>query len=366
MRYWYIAAWAVIGGIALRQDSPPIELASSENSRFLLMRDPDALLARVDQGSAIGRLMLKGMVGQRGSTDFPAALVAEIDEIKAERKEKIGGRTILAFEAQGEIDATLKEPLREHDMFIVTFDAVDKRRVRQIHQADIEAMKMAVAFESETPSRFANITDGTYLLTEAGKIVYSITFSMSGEASVSTSLSDDGAKRISARYATLTGVDDLDSVERLFSQMAEYETDRLKAFLSGWAALEIFIAKSFKSYEQAFLSPFTKAEQPSLRERFLGRIKGVMKGKYRLTDKFIAVTAVLFPGAADEDVQQDYEKFCKLKDLRDSIFHGEFFSEKELPVHELATLLRKYVLAHLGMTNQALNADAPTTGAPVN
>ena len=130
--------------------------------------------------------------------------------------------------------------------------------------------------------------------------------------------------------------------------------------------MEILIAKSFKSYEQAFLSPFTKAEQPTLRERFLARIKGVMKDKYRLTDKFIAVTSVLFPGAADGDVQQDYEKFCKLKDLRDSIFHGEPFSEKELPVHELAALLRKYVLARIATPNQALNTDAPTSGAPVS
>jgi hypothetical protein len=220
---------------------------------------------------------------------------------------------------------------------------------------------MAVAFESETPSRFTDLTDGTYLLTEAGKIVYSISFEMSGEATVSTSLSDEAAKRISARYASLNEAHELDSVERLFSQMAEYGTDKLKAFLSGWAALEIFIAKSFKSYEQAFLSPFTKAEQPTLRERFLQRIKGVMKDKYRLTDKFIAVTAVLFPGALDDDVRQNYERFCKLKDLRDSIFHGEPFSEKELPVHDLAALLRKYVLARIA-PNQPINADTPTGG----
>ena len=366
MRYSYTAAWAVVGGISLRQDSPPIELACSRAFRFLLTRDPDAVLARVDEASAVGRLMLKGIIGQRGAADFPTALAAEIEQIKAERKKKIGGHAVLLFEAQGEIEATLKEPLREHDTFIVTFDAVEKRRVRQMHKADIEAMKVAVAFESDAPSRFADLTDGMYLLTEAGKIVYSISFSMSGEASVSTSLSDEAAKRISTRYAALNEADDLDSVERLFSQMAEYGTDRLKAFLSGWAALEILIAKSFKTYEQAFLSPFTKAEQPTLRERFLGRIKGVMKDKYRLTDKFIAVTTVLFPGAANEDVQQDYEKFCKLKDLRDSIFHGEPFSEKELPVHELAALLRKYVLARIATPNQALNADAPPSGAPVS
>lgn len=366
MRYTYTAAWAVVGGIALREGSPPVELANSGTSRFALTRDPDSDLARVDEASAVGRLMLKGMVGQRGAAGFSSALVSEIEEIKAERKKKIGGQAVLLFQAQGDIEATLKEPMREHDAFIVTFDAVEKRKVRQRHQADMEAMKAAVAFESDTPSRFADLADGTYLLTDPGKVVYSISFSMSAEASVSTSLSGEAAKRISARYAALTQADDLDSVDRLFSQMAEYGTDRLKAFLSGWAALEILVAKSFKSYEQAFLSPFTKADQPTLRERFLGRIKGVMKDKYRLADKFIAVTAVLFPGGADDEVQRDYATFCRLKEMRDAIFHGEPFSEKDLPVHELAALLRRYVLARIATPNKSLNPVAPTGGAPLS
>lgn len=90
--------------------------------------------------------------------------------------------------------------------------------------------------------------DGTHLLNDAGKPIYSISFSMSAETSVSTPLSNEAAARIGIRYVALNQENDLDSVERLFSQMSDYGTDRLKAFLSGWAALEILIAKSFKSY----------------------------------------------------------------------------------------------------------------------
>lgn len=57
MSYFYTAAWVVVGGISLRQDSSPIELASSKDYRFLLTRDPDAFLSRVDESSAIGRLI---------------------------------------------------------------------------------------------------------------------------------------------------------------------------------------------------------------------------------------------------------------------------------------------------------------------
>src|SRR6185437_6548049 len=366
MQYTYTAAWAVVGGVTLREDSLPIELASSENVRFTLTRDPDALLAKVDEASAVGRLMLKSLVGQRGPADFQGALASELEEIKAERKKKVGAQAVLLFQAHGEIEASVKEPLREHDTFIITFDAVEKDRVRQLHQTAIEAMKVAVAFESAAPSRFAYLSDGTYLLNHAGKPIYSISFSMSAEGSVSTPLSNEAAARIGARYVALNQENDLDSVERLFSQMADYGTDQLKAFLSGGAALEILIAKSFKSYEYAFLSPFTNADQPTLRERFLARIKCVMKDKYRLTDKFIAVTAVLFPSIEDAEAEKKYAEFCKLKELRDSIFHGEPFSEKDLPVHEMAALLRQYVLARVATPNTALNPDALTSGVPVS
>jgi hypothetical protein len=359
MRYSYSAAWSVIGGISLPTDREPIELCCSKSCRFVLTRDPDSLLGNIERGAAVGRLMLKGLVGQRGTAEFPIALEAEIEEIKAERKKKTGANVVLVVEAYGEIDATIHRPAHELEGFVVTFDAVDKQAVRRAHQPEIDAMKSAVAFDSEVPSRFAALSEGTYLTDEGGKIVYSISFSMSAEGSVSTNLSTEGSDRISARYSMLKQANDLDSVQRLFSQMADLGTDRLKAFLSGWAALEILIAKAFKTYEQAFLSPLTNAGQPTLRERFLGRIKVVMKDKYRLTDKFMAVAAVLFPAAPDTELQEDYEKFGRLKELRDSIYHGNEFSEKDLPVHDLAALLRKYVLAHIE-TSVAPSAPAIT------
>ncbi|MBK8275979.1 MAG: hypothetical protein IPK92_09065 [Nitrospira sp.] len=85
----------------------------------------------------------------------------------------------------------------------------------------------------------------------------------------------------------------------------------------------------------------------------------------RLSDKFLAVAAVLFPDSPDSAVQKDYKTFSRLKDIRDSIYHGDEFSEKDLPLHELAGLLRKYMLAHVETPNPAVNKDAPTSGAPV-
>ncbi|AOV17634.1 hypothetical protein BJI67_11700 [Acidihalobacter aeolianus] len=129
--------------------------------------------------------------------------------------------------------------------------------------------------------------------------------------------------------------------------MAVQGADQLKTFLSGWAALEILIAKAFKRYEQEFLSPFTQIGQESMRERFLARIKDVMKDKYRLSDKFVAVSAVLFRDASREDFQRDYQTFRDLKERRDSISHGDPFEENSLPIQQVDALLRKYCLAYI-------------------
>ncbi len=353
----------MVGGINLAKNAQPIELCQSEQCRFVLTNNPDFLLVDLDRENALGRLMLKGIVGQRGTTEFSVALNAEIEEIKAKRAKKIGSQPVLVVEANGKIEAEITKPFREHEGFIVTFDSVNKQAVARTHKSEIEAMKLALALESESPSRFAELGDGVFLINEEGKTIYSISFTMSGEATVSTGLTAEGVERISSRYAILQRANDIESVERLFSQMADYGTDNLKAFLSGWAAIEILIAKAFKIYEDAFLSPLANAGQNSLREKFIGRIKGVMKDKYRLTDKFVAVAAVLFPSSPENEMQKDFEKFSKLKKLRDSIFHGEEFSEKNLPVHELAALLRKYILAHVETPNQANSADAKSRAA---
>ena len=320
MRYSYSATWAVVGGIALPNDSDSIELARSTNSRFVLTRDPDSLLSNFERGDALSRLMLKGMVGQRGATEFPIALEAEIKEIRAERKNKTGAQTVLALE--GDIAAKFDRPAQEQDGYIITFDAVDKQEVKRAHQSEIEAMKSALAFESDVPSRFAALSENTYLIDESGTIIYSINLSVSVEMTTSSPLSCDGAKRIGERYGRFRQANDLTSVQRLFSQTADFGTDRLRAFLSGWASLEILIAKSFNAYEQDFISPLANAGQPVLRERFLGRIRDVMRDKYRLTDKFVAVAAVLFPAVHDAELQEDYAQFCRFKKLRTQFIMG--------------------------------------------
>ncbi len=180
MKYIYKASWSVVGGINLGKDAQTIVLLESELCRFFLTNTPDPLLLDIDRGTALGRLMLRGFVGKRGDEEFPVALNAEIEEIKTERNKKRGSHPVMIVEAFGDIETEITRPFREHEDFIVTFDCVHKKEVARNHKSEIEAMKLAVALESDPPSNFTSLEDGIHLINEEGKTIYSISFTMSG------------------------------------------------------------------------------------------------------------------------------------------------------------------------------------------
>jgi hypothetical protein len=135
--------------------------------------------------------------------------------------------------------------------------------------------------------------------------------------------------------------------------MAARRSDRLRAFLFGWTALEILVAKAFKAYEKEFFSSAGNGWQQTLREGFIGSVRKMLESRYRSTDRFSAVTAVLFSDLAEEEVRGRLRSFSRLKELRDAISHGQDFVESELPVEEVEKLLRLYLFAALnrGVSN---------------
>lgn len=385
MRYTYIAAWSVRSGMKLPDGSEPLELYNSDGRRFTLTRDPDTLLMPIDRGAAISTAVRTAITSQaldrfreaaaaagtlykptgavfdamilkclteQAASDLEAAVSAAIGEIIAERerKRRVGG-TVLVFEAHGNVAATVDEE-RTGDCgeFIVYLDAVDEEAIKQDHRADEDAMKLALALDTSPPGSFTALSSGVYLMTDEGKAIHSLSHREYAEVVIVRQLRDEALARIRARYQRLRQLGDLERVQRLFAQMSDVKADRLdrlRPFLSGWAALEILIEKAFKIYEEEFLAPLTKADHPTVRERFLKRVKAVMQARYRLADKFDVVSAVLFPDAPDSEVQGDCDRFRRLKRIRDSVYHGDDLQEMDLPVRELAELLRKYVLGYV-------------------
>lgn len=122
--------------------------------------------------------------------------------------------------------------------------------------------------------------------------------------------------------------------------MTDHKNTPLFAFISGWTAIEILINKSFNMYKEVLANE----EELSICREFISRKNQNKKDvdEYTLMDKFILAVLKLFPN----DVDDDCEKFSALKKLRNSI-HNKEFSEPDLPVSELATLLKKYMHAYM-------------------
>lgn len=95
MQYTYKAAWSVVGGINLPATAGLVELSKTGSCRFVLTNDVNELLADIDIDTAIGRLMLKTLVGQHKAQDFVDVIASEVEEIRVERRKKVASSPVL-------------------------------------------------------------------------------------------------------------------------------------------------------------------------------------------------------------------------------------------------------------------------------
>ncbi len=339
MNYTYVTALRVIGGIRLPPESDPRVLYENDTCRFTLTTNPDRYLSKVDQGSVAGNLFLRGLFNAEKFPDPVEAIRNGVEALCKERRGSGGNPTVLVIEEFGKCLTSIGHSTE--------LPGIDKSAIRQAHKVRMEVMKLALAFESDPPSRFKKLTEGIFLTDDAGRTVYSLTFHANARLLIASALTDEKTTSIADRYKAAEIASELSSVCRLYAQMAENEDEPLKAFIFGWSALEIFIAKAFRKFEHHFMKPLLEGAQPRFRQRFLDRMREVMKDKYRLTDKFSCVTAVLFSDACEQAAEENMKTFQRLKKTRDEILHGGSFEENELPIHELSGLLRKYVVAYL-------------------
>ena len=102
------------------------------------------------------------------------------------------------------------------------------------------------------------------------------------------------------------------------------------------------MSKTFADYESRMFKQLAEAENSGGRE-YLGRIREVMKDKYRLADKFEIICCQLCPSDADADLND----FRKAKKIRDEMAHGEEVADAAFPVAVVQGLLKKYLKMHM-------------------
>lgn len=361
MRYTHIRAWAVIGGIGMPLGKSRMVLAETDSGTYSLETDISEPLALADRGQALGNVMLTAMVGQSKGVTAEERLSAALDELREERDRKAGKLPVLLFVGHGEVDVRQEGTRREEQDYVVTFDSFDKVAIRDRYNHGHRSMQLALALEASTRVRFNEIAAGTYCTAPDGKTLYSINFTGGGEGTVSTALSDAAVENICRRFSMLNGQAELKSTVRLFADMALWRRERFRAFISGWAALETLIKKTFGEYEQAFYGKLDSPHQPEMAEQFLVRLREVLGPNPNVRDKFLVVSAVLLPQQPAQDARADLEAFRSIKKQRDQIAHGAEFDESRLPIAELSRLLTKYLAAHADRSTKT-DAASPVQG----
>lgn len=346
VRFTHVRAWRVIGGIGMPPGQSSFQLVTTDAGTYSMEADADTALAVSDRGFAIGNVMLGGMFGVATGASADERMAAALAEIRSERQRKIGGQPVLLFVGHGETVVRIEGPHRIEPDHVVTFDSIDKFAIRDRYVHSHRSMQLALALQSVDRVRFDEVAIGTYCTDAAGRTVYSINISGNAELTTASPLAPDAVEAIARRFEMLNRQTELASTVRLFGDMASWGREPFRAFVSGWAALEILIKKTFKDYEEQFYGGLKSAHQPDLAAQFLKRARETLGRNLNVRDQFLAMSSVLLPHQSETDAQADLEMFLAVKKQRDDIAHGTDFDEAKLPVVEVNRLLTKYLAAH--------------------
>ncbi|MET3454822.1 hypothetical protein [Pseudomonas kilonensis] len=118
------------------------------------------------------------------------------------------------------------------------------------------------------------------------------------------------------------------------------KSGHLHAFIAAWTALEIFVAKQFKELQSSITISINGA---TTHKEFSNRMLIVMNDKYRLADKFAALSNLYDRTNSDADIAE----FKRIKGVRDKFFHKMEGEVKNLPLEQTRQLVSKYFLLYL-------------------
>ncbi|MCJ7676049.1 MAG: hypothetical protein MUO33_12985 [Sedimentisphaerales bacterium] len=346
MRYRYISIFRVLG-IKLPDGKSEIVLVNdtSTGTKIVLQSDIDTACFVLDRRTSVANMMLNSFFRGEGAGFLQETMDKEIRSIRDDRKEKFGGGPFVVFEFSGEVDIDQPKDFRDAGEFVVSFDFVDKNQLVNQFRKEIDKVLMSFFLVTEADYEIKKVTDGIYLLDESGKVWYSFKLSSSAHLTVSRCFDDTSLSHLLGYFDALAKTLDFEDVYRLLVQSCDKERDNFQSFLFAWTALEIFVNKTFKDYEHRFFNRYVVREVPSSGQQFFDRLRNVMKkGKYRLQDKFMVISACL-----SDESEKDLEEFVSTKKVRDKFLHGVRIDHSNLPTERTILLVRKYLRKHLAL-----------------
>lgn len=203
------------------------------------------------------------------------------------------------------------------------------------------ATAIALSRPHQVSKNYDCILDGYYAYEKKTGGFQKFTHNNASSSSITARISGKEIVDTSALSEVVHRNTELRSVATLFSAaLTPNNNGHLHSFIAAWTGLEIFIAKQFKEL-QASVQISVKGERAH--KEFSGRMLEIMKDKYRLLDKFAALSNYYCESDADADI----DKFKSLKRVRDNFFHSMEGEVESLPLNEARQLLEKYLRLHL-------------------
>ena len=350
-KYFYITAIRLYGW-KHPDDSGNITFYESGDGsiKAVLSNDIDSMLYEIDKANAVGCLLLKGFVGQLPEESREKLLIEEIERFKNERKKKVGKGECLIITIQGDCEASLEGVKRGKDGYAFGFDLIDKNKIKERYKDSIASIVTSASLINKEDYRYAKLTEGLYFIDEKEIPHYSITFSLTSNAFVSSDTPNDikeGAGKDS--FKRIFKDKEMEKVRRLYFRACDSDVEPLIAFILSWTALEMFIGKVFPNYEEELFCHLLRDLSGSSIKKYFDKLRNIIKkeNRLRLLDKFTVIAYCLYPDTADDDIKE----FSKLNGIRNDLLHENKTKDNSFPVKEVIKVFSRYFPAHYGDHN---------------
>lgn len=345
MQATYLAIYRVRGVIGLPDDSP-VQLLEAPAIKAVaqLTMARDVYFIHLRRLQAFSRMITETLVGGRQDLDSLSTRFSNALRGCAISEGIDFDKPLLIVSVMGEVTSLRMDRAMDVGEVSLGLELFDTQQLAQSAEAVLEAAVAGISL-SLSPTTTSVVTRIGFVAyaedSGTGRLSYTLEMSAYGSHASMTSVSREILTNASHLSQILYAKEDLKIVSHLLSRSLR-TTDDLQAFLTGWAALEILIAKTFKStYEPDLykaLGSMTAASQ------FLSRVRDVMKDKYNIRDKFVVMSSSLDPINSELDIQE----FRDIKSERDGI-HEMKLKVSGYPTQRVQRLLRKYLRLHLLM-----------------
>lgn len=337
MQFTFLSAHSV-QGIVHNQTAPDLVLYDDPQAgvRVTLTADPNRHLQVVNRQLALASMMFRAMIREPLDETFPQNLADHIAKVEKQRLDAAWTDGVVVVQISGDVTASIPSEARTITDFLLCFDAVDKEALRHRCLPKVTAVLTALRLSENGSYEFRLLAEGSFLTTAEGMIVHSMTLE-GGSVGMyqSTPLNEAQRERIAEDIPLILNAGNLERIVQLYAHSLDTATDNYRSFIAAWSALEILIQKIFPAYQA--LVPTEPRQSSEVQVE-------VEEDIPNLADKFSVISIFL---NGQDQLDEEVNKFRRLKKVRDRLFHGVDIPEESLPTGEVQQLFDKYLRNHL-------------------